>query len=732
MQKLTSTNGIVFPIRAAASLLTLCVLGWPLRSVWAAEFYQLPGADAQCVIAAPVVQVRSGPGTEYPQVGSLANGVAVNVAESVRGWYRLGEASTVHGWVAARLFAPCNPVTSPISGGKSETEMRSELAAAGYPFAGTADFMEIQRVYAETSVDYAGSATAAGSGSGYQPAGGPLFTRWAAQVSPTNSLPEYPRPQLVRTQWLSLNGMWQFQQAHASEDPPIGHSLAEDILVPFPVESALSGVMRHVDRAWYRRVFEVPPVWAGQRLLLHFGAVDWEATVYVNGQPLGSHQGGYDSFSFDITDLLRPVGPQEIVVGVFDPTDSGEQPRGKQVHQPVDIWYTASTGIWQTVWLEPVPAMRVASLRITPDLDRGGVLVKVNVTGGAGVTLAQVRVNKDGHSVAVQSGLSSVPFFMPISNAILWSPANPQLYDLEVRLLGDGAVIDQVDSYFGMRKVSTAPVGGVPWVHLNGQPIFQVGVLDQGYWPDGLYTAPSDEALRYDIEIARALGYNQIRKHMKVEPARWYYWTDRLGMLVWQDMPMGNNWSDWGRAHYRDELGRMLEQLHNHPSVITWVLFNERWGEFDVANIAAAVKSLDPSRLVIGASGYADEGVGDAISFHSYNQVEFPVVGNSAARVLAEWGGLCWAAQGHLWASDSLRCAEPVHVESAPNTGAMLARYNHYVYQIRALRDNIGLSAAVYSQLTDVEREATGWLTYDRAMTKAAPEQVRAIHSLLH
>ncbi len=720
-----------FFFQSAAWLLALCVLGWSHGIVRAAQPEQASSVDAQCVSAALTVQVRSGPGTEYLQVGSLATGVAVNVAESAAGWYRLAEGSAAQGWVAARLFAPCDPTVSPMSGGKSEAEMRSELAAAGYPFAGTAGVDEIQRVYAQTAVEYVGGVIVEGSAAGYHPAGSPLFTRWAAQVSPTNSLPEYPRPQLVRPRWLSLNGMWEFQQAQADDVPPIGRSLAEKILVPFPVESALSGVMRHVDRAWYRRVFELPSVWAGQRVLLHFGAVDWEASVYVNGQPLGTHQGGYDSFEFDITDVLRPEGSQEIVVGIFDPTDSGEQPRGKQVHKPVDIWYTASTGIWQTVWLEPVPATRVASLRITPDVDLGGVLVEVNVTGGAGAAWAQVAVNIDGHSVAVQSGSASGGFFLPIPNVILWSPANPHLYDLEVKLFGDGALIDNVGSYFGMRKISTAPVDGVPRMHLNGQPLFQVGVLDQGYWPDGLYTAPTDDALRYDIETARALGYNLIRKHMKVEPARWYYWADRLGMLVWQDMPMGNNWSEWGREHYRDELGRMLAQLHNHPSVITWVLFNERWGEFDVANMAATVKSLDPTRLVIGATGYADQGVGDAISFHSYNRVEFPAVGTGAARVLAEWGGLGWPLSGHLWAADDLRWAEPTYVESAPSAVGLLARYSHYTYQISALRDNIGLSAAVYSQLTDVERETTGWLTYDREVTKADAGHVRAINSLL-
>jgi hypothetical protein len=712
-------------------MLALCALARPLGAVRATQPEQRLDAGEQCVSSGSAAQVRSGPGTEYPQVGSLATGTAVNVAESASGWYRLAQDSAAQGWAAARLFAPCDPTASPMPGGKSEGDMRSELAAAGYPFAGTASVEEVQRVYAQTAVDYAGGAPAALSGSGYQPADGPLFTRWSAQVSPTNSLPEYPRPQLARTQWLSLNGMWEFQQAQAGEGPPVGRALAEDILVPFPIESALSGVMRHIDRAWYRRVFETPLIWAGQRVLLHFGAVDWEASVFVNGQPLGIHQGGYDSFNFDITDVLRPVGPQEIVVGVFDPTDSGEQPRGKQVHEPGDIWYTASTGIWQTVWLEPVPATRVEGLRITPDVDRGSVHVEVDVSGAA-PAWAQVQVTAGGRAVAVQSGSTGGVFFLPIPNAILWSPGNPHLYDLEVKLLGNGAVIDKVSSYFGMRKISTAPVGGVPRVHLNGQPLFQVGALDQGYWPDGLYTAPADEALRYDVETARALGFNLIRKHMKVEPARWYYWADRLGMLVWQDMPMGNNWSEWGRAHYRDELGRMLAQLHNHPSVITWVLFNERWGEFDVANMAATVKSLDPTRLVIGASGYADQGVGDAISFHSYERVEFPAVGNGGARVLAEWGGLGWPLSAHLWATDNLRWSEPTYLESESSAAALLARYTEYAYQIRALRDNVGLSAAVYSQLTDVERETTGWITYDRAVTKAAPEQVRAIHNLLH
>ena len=725
-------KAIASSIRGMVLVLSMCVLGLPLGSVSAIEQKSLQTDDIRCVRAVTTVRVRSGPGTEYPEVASVSNGESVDVVASVGGWHQIEGGYRPPAWVAGRLFAPCDPVQSTVYGGKSEAEMRSELAVAGYPFAGTASVEEIQRVYAETVVNEPVVTTLVGAGSEYQLAQGPLFTRWAPQVSPTNSLPEYPRPQLVRPQWLSLNGMWEFQQAWPGDLPPIGLSLLEDILVPFPVESSLSGVMRHVDRAWYRRVFEIPSVWSGQRVILHFGAVDWEANVYVNGQALGSHYGGYDSFSLDITDALRPAGQQEIIVGVFDPTDSGEQPRGKQVHEPLDIWYTASTGIWQTVWLEPVPDTRVGGLRITPDVDNDGVLVAVNVDGSVGEVWAQVSVKQGGRSVAVKSGLPPGPFFLSVPNVILWSPANPHLYDLEVKLFRGDTLIDEVDSYFGMRKISAGTIDGVPRVLLNNEPLFQVGVLDQGYWPDGLYTAPTDEALRFDIELASSLGFNLIRKHMKVEPERWYYWADRLGMLVWQDMPMGNNWSDWGQEHYRDELGRMVRQLHNHPSVIMWVLFNERWGEFDVASVTAGVKSLDPSRLVIGATGYADEGVGDAISFHSYNRVEFPEVGTGGARVLAEWAGLGLPVSAHLWEADDLRWAEPSYVESAPSSVALLQRYEHYVNQIGALRHNVGLSAAVYSQLTDVEREATGWITYDRQVTKAAPERVHDIHKLLH
>ncbi len=378
-------------------------------------------------------------------------------------------------------------------------------------------------------------------GADWQPAKGPLATRWAKDVSPDKALPEYPRPQLARSLWMNLNGLWQCEIVERAEpQPPANYR--HQILVPFPVESALSGVMRRAKHVWYRRTFEIPVAWSQKRLLLHFGAVDWEATVWLNGRQLGTHRGGYDGFSFDATDALAPSGPQELVVRVFDPTSEGDQPRGKQVDQPGGIYYTPTSGIWQTVWLEPVSPQHIERLEMTPDLDASALRL---TAVGAG-TDSQDRIEvvlRDGNSeVARATGNVGEELRLAIPNAQRWTPARPFLYDVEVVLSRDGKVSDRVQSYFGMRKIELGPdENGRQRIMLNGQPLFLVGPLDQGFWPDGLYTAPTDEALRYDIEITKRLGFNMTRKHVKVEPDRWYYWCDKLGLLVWQDMPSGDN-----------------------------------------------------------------------------------------------------------------------------------------------------------------------------------------------
>lgn len=562
-------------------------------------------------------------------------------------------------------------------------------------------------------------ATATAQDAGWQKAEPPLRTRWYDEVSPENALPEYPRPQMVREEWLNLNGLWEFEAAAEGDAPPFGRTLDEQILVPFPVESALSGLMRHEDRMWYRRTFEVPADWTGEHLLLHFGAVDWQATVYVNGAELGTHNGGYDGFSFDITDSLK-TGAQEIIVGVYDPTDSEGQPRGKQVLQPGGIFYTANSGIWQTVWLEPVAPTSIDNLHMTPDIDAG--VLKLTVTP-AGESAANLRVEAEAfaesESVATMAGAADVELMLEIPNAHLWSPDDPFLYDLRVTLYDGDTQLDEVTSYFGMRKISLGVINYAPRILLNNEHVFQIGPLDQGYFPDGLYTAPTDDALRADIEFAKSLGWNMIRKHVKVEPERWYYWADRLGLLVWQDMPSGdsNNLLTYPEAEFQAELGALVEGRRNHPSVVIWVIFNEGWGQAQYGSggnvrLVNFVKELDPSRLVINASGWNDFGLGDIHDIHTYVGPEAPMPERYRAGVQGEFGGLGLHTSGHEWG------AEDYAYEWQPTSERLVARYTGLISQVSELMKNVGLSAAVYTELTDIEGELNGFITYDREVVK--------------
>jgi hypothetical protein len=567
----------------------------------------------------------------------------------------------------------------------------------------------------------------------WKPAAGPLMTRWARDVSPERVHPEYPRPQLVRKNWMNLNGLWQLAFAKKDETPPLGKDLPERILVPFPVESALSGVMKRADRLWYRRTFTVPSAWSGRRVLLHFGAVDWETRVWLNGKNLGEHRGGYDPFQFDVTPALKGSGPQELVVGVWDPTDGGTQPRGKQVNRPSGIYYTPTTGIWQTVWLEPVPAAHIAGLKIVPDVDAGKVRITVQGQAIQAEHKVAVTVREGMRDVATAEGRAGRVLELPIADAKLWTPASPFLYDLVVELKQGDKVVDAVQSYFGMRKVSVGKdEKGITRLLLNNKFVFQYGPLDQGFWPDGLYTAPTDAALRYDIEITKKLGFNMTRKHVKVEPARWYYWCDRLGLLVWQDMPSGDRGvapdkgeikrSPESARQYELELKRMIDGLHNHPSVIMWVVFNEGWGQFDTARITNWTKRYDPSRLVNCASGWNDMNVGDVHDVHAYPAPRSPKPEAARAAVLGEYGGLGLGVNGHSWSGKTWGYL-------GVRDGADLTRrYEMLAARVWQLRDNPGLSAAVYTQITDVETEANGLLTYDRAVIKVDVPRIKAVN----
>ncbi len=573
----------------------------------------------------------------------------------------------------------------------------------------------------------------------------PLMTRWAAEVSADNVHAEYPRPQLVRDDWLNLNGHWEYAIRPRGGSSPSGFD--GRILVPFPVESALSGVMERVgddNELWYRRRFATPDLPETDRALLHFGAVDWHASVWVNDVEVGQHRGGYDAFTFDITDALIDGGEQEIVVRVWDPTDAGFQPRGKQVNEPRGIWYTPVTGIWQTVWLETVPEVSIAGLEMVPDIDAGALRVRVRVRTterrggeGSGLTLyAEVRDGTRPVATAVGDAVSGGAggggeLELAIPDAKLWSPESPFLYDLAVELRQGDELVDAVDSYFGMRKIALAEDDdGFVRLMLNNEPLFQYGTLDQGWWPDGLYTAPTDEALRSDIEVLKQLGFNMTRKHVKVEPARWYYWCDKLGLLVWQDMPSGEDpdleRSAESASNYLRELAEMIDLLRNQPSIVVWVPFNEGWGQFDTDGVLSWVKEYDPTRLVDGPSGWTDRGSGDIHDVHAYPGPAMPDPEPRRAAVLGEFGGLGLPVAGHLW-----RQRDNWGYRTYETREELQSNYERLIEDLLPMID-AGLAAAIYTQTTDVEIEVNGLMTYDRAVVKFDVEEMARINRRLH
>jgi hypothetical protein len=549
----------------------------------------------------------------------------------------------------------------------------------------------------------------------------PLMTPWAASVSPTNVWPEYPRPQLVRPDWENLNGLWDY--AITPETVAKAPPFAGKILVPFPVEAALSGVMTNLNehsKLWYHRAFTVPAAWQGRRVRLHFGAVDWRCEVWVNGREVGRHQGGYDAFTFDITDALHGQGAQDMVVCVTDPTE-GDQPRGKQSRKPEGIFYTSTSGIWQTVWLEPVPDTSIDHLKLVPDVDTKSLHVWAAVNRfSEGLSIEAVAL-ADGKKIASVTGPANAELVLSLPEPHLWSPDDPFLYGLQVTLKAGDKTLDSVTSYFGMRKIALRKDDqGVTRMALNDQFIFQVGTLDQGFWPDGIYTAPSDAALRSDIEFLKQSGFNFTRKHVKVEPDRWYYWCDKLGLMVWQDMPSGNNATVDGRRDFENELCRMVEGLQNHPSIVVWVLFNEGWGQYDTESLTGWLKELDPSRLVDDASGWTDMRVGDLIDMHSYPGPDSPTPESHRAAVLGEFGGLGLTVKNHLWSAHSWGYL------MLPDANELADRYTRELKQVWELHRLRGLSAAVYTQTADVETECNGLQTYDRRVAKIAPDVLRA------
>ncbi|OHB64162.1 MAG: hypothetical protein A2168_05265 [Planctomycetes bacterium RBG_13_50_24] len=572
----------------------------------------------------------------------------------------------------------------------------------------------------------------------WQPTNGPLMTRWARRVSPKNVHPEYPRPQMVRKSWQNLNGLWDYAIVHKSQQQP--GEFDGQILVPFPIESALSGVMKPVgeeNRLWYRRTFRIPRTWKGQCVLLHFGAVDFDTTVLVNGTQVGTHRGGYDPFSFNITDALKETSEQEIVVSVWDPTNAGTQPRGKQVSKPGGIWYTAVTGIWQTAWLEPVPEAYIKWIKIVPDIDSKSVRITAACSEPAGYSVG-VEAKEGWLTKAKNKGNAGEEIVLNIKKPKLWSPDSPFLYDLKVTLKNDkGKTVDAVSSYFGMRKIEVKKdKKGINRMFLNNKSLFQFGPLDQGWWPDGLYAAPSDAALRYDIEVLKNLGCNMLRKHVKIEPDRLYYWCDKLGLMVWQDMPSGDKYiggrdpdierSPESARQFEAELKAMITTFYNHPSIIMWVPYNEGWGQWDTPRIVDMIKNLDPTRLVNNASGWTDRGVGDVHDIHSYPGPASTPTEENRAVVLGEFGGLGLPVKGHTWQDE-----ENWGYRSYETREDLTDAYVALIDNLRSLTGD-GLSAAVYTQTTDVEVEINGWMTYDREMIKMDVKKAAAANKRLY
>ncbi len=607
---------------------------------------------------------------------------------------------------------------------------------------------------------------------------GDIITSWGREVNVDKVLPEYPRPQGVRKQWFNLNGLWEYAVTPKGNAEPDKYQGA--ILVPFPIESALSGVKRALlpeENLWYRRAFTIPENWKGKRILLNFGAVDWKAEVFINDSPAGSHTGGYYPFTFDITDYLKE-GENTLVVKVWDPTDAYGQERGKQVLKPKGIYYTPVSGIWQTVWLEPVEEAYIERIKLTPFIDKevleletfinygGKERLKDDSLGEADfrikveVLSPELFIDKEiaweGRRLGDYEGELNKAFEISIPKAMLWTPDTPYLYPIIITLYKGAEPLDQLKSYFAMRSFGTSrDENNILRFTLNNKPIFHNGVLDQGYWPDGLYTAPSDEALLYDIKLTKELGFNTSRKHIKVEPLRWYYHCDRIGLIVWQDMINGgcsmklikhgiltnffgmtsrcdNNYkaaerdSRKNRENYKKELKEMIDALYNVPSIALWVPFNEDWGQFDAKETAIWVKNYDPTRIVDHASGWMDQGGGEVKSLHIYfKKLSLPKKKDNRVMAITEYGGYTLFEEGHVWRRD-----KEFGYKSYKSREALQEAYISLIgKQLKPLIPQ-GLSGAIYTQLTDVETEINGFVTYDREVLKVNKDEVKKVNDI--
>lgn len=573
----------------------------------------------------------------------------------------------------------------------------------------------------------------------WKPAGDKIKTKWGEKLDPKNVLAEYPRPIMERQNWKNLNGLWNYAITDTGKRQPANFD--GKILVPFAVESSLSGVMKSVGASknlWYNTTFTLPNNWKGKDILLNFGAVDWKTEVWINDIKVGSHEGGYSPFSFNITSFLTKSA-QKITVKVWDPTDQGPQPRGKQLNNPNGIWYTPVTGIWQTVWLEPVAKQHIQSIKILSNIDKSLINITPKVANVGITDLIEVEIMESGKLISSTQVKAGTPMAIPIKKAKLWSPESPFLYQIKVKLLNKGTVLDEVKSYFAMRKLSTGKdKDGIVRLQLNNKNYFQFGPLDQGWWPDGLYTAPSDAALKYDIVKTKELGFNMIRKHVKVEPARWYTHCDEIGMLVWQDMPSGDTSTKWqSRGYfngkelvrterseqiYKKEWKEIIDNLFSYPSIAVWVPFNEAWGQFKTVEITEWTKAYDPSRLVNPASGGNHYKTGDMVDIHHYPDPVIEMARADQVTVLGEYGGIGLPIIGHLW--DSKKSWGYIQLKNSLETTAEYVKYANKLKEIAKK----GISAAVYTQTTDVEGEINGLMTYDRKVDKLNIPEVRKVN----
>jgi hypothetical protein len=564
----------------------------------------------------------------------------------------------------------------------------------------------------------------------------PILTKWASEVDPLKPWLQYPRPDMVRNAWINLNGLWDYSVTQKGKKP---EKWDGSILVPYPVESALSGVRKKIsekENLWYKRDFSIPNIWKKKNILLNFEACDWETTVWVDGKEVGTHRGGYDPFTFDITEALDNKKLHELLVCVWDPTDKGTQPRGKQVTSPGSIWYTSTTGIWQTVWIEPVNKSYIASFRTVTNADNGTIIFKTDVKNADAGSLL-FKILKEGRTIATATGKANNETTLQIKDPLLWSPDKPFLYDITIELKNNNKTVDKVKSYTGIRKISIGKTAdGFTRMLLNNEFIYQNGPLDQGFWPDGIYTPPTEDAMVYDLRMIKKMGFNMLRKHVKVENRIFYYWCDKLGILIWQDMPSGDesisgnlpdiNKSKEATIQFELELKRMIETKYNHPSIIMWVPFNEGWGQFETGRITGLIADYDPTRLVNSSSGWTDRGTGNINDIHHYPDPAVQPAEENRAIVLGEFGGLGLPLQGHTWEQKNWG------YRNMDDTLQLLSRYESYFDMVHRFIKENGLSATIYTQTTDVETETNGLMTYDRKINKMGVENVfKANHNII-